>query len=136
MGLVGDPERERAAALLKRHYLRGRLSVEELAQRLDVALRARRESELRVALADLPVAWRDHAGGMRSAVSRTVRRTAFVLAVWALWWAASLVLLIGLVASIVVQGLTLTAFLVFPALWVACTLAAKQVARYGRRRLF
>ena len=33
--LVGDPERHRAALELQRHYSEGRLSVDELGQRLE-----------------------------------------------------------------------------------------------------
>jgi hypothetical protein len=132
MALIGDRDREQAATRLKRHYLQGRLSLEELTERLEVALTARREQDVRVALSGLPTA------GLRSGLDeawRAARRTAFVIAVWTLWWAASLVLLIGYVASVVAQGLSLTIAAVFAVLWVACTLAAKRVtarARAGR----
>jgi uncharacterized protein DUF1707 len=130
MALIGDHDRERAAARLKQHYLRGRLSLEELTERLEVALTARREGDVRVALNGLPAA------GLRSGLDeawRAARRTAFVVAVWSLWWAASLVLLIGYVASVVAQGLSLTIAAVFAALWLLCTLSAKRVARRGPR---
>jgi type IV secretory pathway TrbD component len=38
-------------------------------------------------------------------------------------------LLIGYVASVVAQGLSLTIAAVFAALWILCTVAAKRVAR-------
>ena len=120
MALIGDHDRERAAARLKQHYLRGRLSLEELTERLDVALTARRQRDVRVALNGLPAA------GMRSGLDeawRAARHTAFMLAVWSLWWAASLV----------TQGLSLTIAAVFAALWLSCTLAAKRVAHRGPR---
>src|SRR5437016_2893481 len=56
--LVGDRERDRAAHELQRHYREGRLSVDELAQRLETALRARNAGQLRSALSELPGAWR------------------------------------------------------------------------------
>src|SRR3989442_14423267 len=52
--LVGDPERDRAAHELQRHYREGRLSADELAQRLETALRARDAGQLRSALKELP----------------------------------------------------------------------------------
>jgi hypothetical protein len=38
----------------------------------------------------------------------------------------------GLVLSVVLDGLTWTAALLFPALWLACTLAATRVSRRAR----
>jgi len=52
--LVGDRERDRAAHELQRHYREGRLSLDELAQRLETALRARNGGQLRAALSQLP----------------------------------------------------------------------------------
>jgi hypothetical protein len=126
MALIGDHDRDQAAARLKQHYLRGRLSLEELTERLDVALTARRQKDVRVALSGLP-AFRLRSGFDEA--WRAARHTAFVVAVWSLWWAASLVLLIGYVASLVTQGLSLTIAAVFAALWISATLAAKRVVR-------
>jgi hypothetical protein len=135
MALIGDRERERAVELLKRHYLRGRLTAEELADRLELALGARRDREVRLALAELPATRGDQAGGMRAgldAMWRAAGRAAFVVAVWTLWWAASLVLLIGFVAAIVLQGFS-PVTIALPALWLLCTLAARHVTGRGRR---
>jgi hypothetical protein len=130
MALIGDHDRERVAAVLKSHYLRGRLSVEELGERLEVAFTARRDSELRLALRELPAA-----EGLRSgldAMWRATRRAAFVAAVWTLWWAASLVLLVGFVVSVLVQGLSPANAIAFPALWLVCTFGARRVTRARR----
>jgi uncharacterized protein DUF1707 len=132
MALVGDRERERAAALLGRHYLRGRLSLDELTERLELALAARREGEVRLALAELPPAWLEQATAARSRVSttwRATKRAAFVIAVWLLWWTASLVLLTGFVATVLIQGASSTNAVVFAGLWLACTFIAWSVAR-------
>lgn len=129
MGLIGDHDRDRAAARLRQHYLRGRLTLEELTERLEVALTARRDRDVRVALSGLP------AFGLRTGLDeawRAARRTAFLVAVWSLWWAASLVLLIGYVATIVVQGLSLAIAAVFAALWCVCTFFAKRVTAQAR----
>lgn len=52
---VGDAERERAAVLLREHYVRGRLTLEELSTRTERVLTARSRAELRTALRDLPI---------------------------------------------------------------------------------
>jgi Domain of unknown function (DUF1707) len=132
MALIGDRERERAAALLGRHYLRGRLSVEELTERLELALAARRDGEVRLALAELPPTWLEQATEARSRVVatwRTTKRAAFVIAVWLLWWTASLVLLTGFVVTVLVQGASSTNAVVFAGLWLGCTFIAWWVAR-------
>jgi len=45
--LVGDPERERAMTALRRHYVEGGLSADELETRTAAALSARTRIELR-----------------------------------------------------------------------------------------
>ena len=134
MALIGDRERERAVELLKTHYQRGRLSVDELTERLEAALTARRERDVRAALAELP-----SAAGQRSPVHsaltgmwRAAGRAAFVLAVWCLWWVTSLVLLIGFVVTVVAQGVSLTNTVAFTALWLVVTLLARRVTRPPR----
>jgi|SRR5690242_19176042 hypothetical protein len=117
---VGDQERDRTATALKEHYVRGRLSVEELTDRLELALAARRDADVRRALDDLPSPWRPEA------VVRRAKRAAVVLAVWLLWCVVSLVLLVGFVVAVAVQGLTWTNALLFPALWLGCTLLARR----------
>ena len=126
MALIGDRERERAATALKEHYLRGRLSVEELGDRLEVALAAQRDSDVRRALDDLPAMWR------APALARTAKRMAVIAAVWFLWWTASLVLLVGFVATVALDGLSWTNAILFPALWLVCTLLARRAARRQR----
>lgn len=51
---VSDAERDRAAADLREHFAAGRLSSEELDERLDAIYRARTQAELRALHADLP----------------------------------------------------------------------------------
>jgi hypothetical protein len=51
---ASDEERERAAALLRDHCAEGRLTAEELDERLEVAYRARTLGELDELLHDLP----------------------------------------------------------------------------------
>src|SRR5262245_49455299 len=133
MALIGDPERERAAALLQKHYVQGRLTIEELAERLELAHAARRDSDVRVALADLPGAWFEQSTAWTGALWQSVRRVGFLVAVWSLWWIASLALMIGFVASVVAQGLSVVNAVAFPAVWLACTFLARRVTRRSAR---
>ena len=51
---VSDADRERVAARLRDHYVEGRLSAEELEERITAALSARTAGDLHRVLADLP----------------------------------------------------------------------------------
>jgi Domain of unknown function (DUF1707) len=51
---IGDTEREAAAASLREHYARGRLSLDEFQQRLDAVFAAKTDAELRKITSDLP----------------------------------------------------------------------------------
>jgi hypothetical protein len=51
---VSDEQRERAAQELREHFAAGRLSEDELSERVQQAYGARTEQELRALLADLP----------------------------------------------------------------------------------
>jgi hypothetical protein len=121
--LVGDRERDRTAHELQRHYREGRLSVDELAQRLETALRARNGVQLRSALNELPGTgpWADPEA-LRDALRSPVRalRNAAILAgtavVWIFW---SLGVLVAFVAWLAADGPSLGALLVFPLLWFA-----------------
>jgi hypothetical protein len=137
VALIGDRERERAAELLGREYVLGRLSVEELTERLDVTLSARRDSELRHALAGLRPGWREHVLAAREGLDGAwlaARRAAFVAALWALWWVVSLVLLTGFVASVVMDGLSWATAAIFAVLWLATTFAVRRSTVHRVRR--
>jgi uncharacterized protein DUF1707 len=56
---ASDADRDRVAAQLREHAGMGRLSVDELGERLDVVFAARTLGELEPPLADLPRAQRD-----------------------------------------------------------------------------
>jgi len=51
---VGDAEREAAAAELREHYASGRLSLDELNERIDQAFAAKTRGDLNVLMTDLP----------------------------------------------------------------------------------
>jgi len=111
--LVGDRERDRAANELARHYREGRLTADELAQRLETALRARNGAQLRSALRELPAAW------SRFDVVRTARNAAIVAATLVALMLWNAVLLIAFVAWLASNGPSLGALLGFPLVWAA-----------------
>src|SRR6059058_3722256 len=59
MSLVSDSERERAAATLRQQFVHGRLSTEQLAERVELALAARNRRDVKRAFRGLPPIWRD-----------------------------------------------------------------------------
>jgi hypothetical protein len=59
---VGDAEREAVAAQLREHYADGRLTLEELNERLDQAFAAKTKTDLNTVMRDLPQAAQPAAG--------------------------------------------------------------------------
>ncbi len=59
---VGDADREAIAAQLREHYADGRLTLEELNERLDQAFAAKTRADLNTVMRDLPQAARPAAG--------------------------------------------------------------------------
>lgn len=95
--LVGTRERERAADALRRHYLSGRLEIDEFGDRVRLALSARDGRDLRRAMRGLPATWRD-TDEMRR-VARVAKRRVVLATVKALWALVSLVLLVAFVTG-------------------------------------
>jgi Flp pilus assembly protein TadB len=126
--LVGDRDRDRAAHELQRHYREGRLTADELAQRLETALRARSGPQLRSALKELPAAWSwgDSVRALRNAA--IVVGTAFV------WLLGSLGLLVAFVAWVAANGPSLGALVVFPLLWIVASWVLWTGSRRRRAR--
>jgi Flp pilus assembly protein TadB len=137
--LVGDPERDRTAHELNRHYREGRISVEELAERLETALHARTGMQLRSALSELPGATRRWA--TPEAVRETLRspakavRNAAILAgtavVWLFW---SIGMLAAFVAWLAANGPSLGALVVFPLLWFGVSWLLWSTSKRRRSR--
>src|SRR3954454_7280475 len=70
---ASDADRERVAELLRDHYGAGRLSDEELAERVEAAYGVRTMSELEALTVDLPSAAEPRRGRRRSALEASVR---------------------------------------------------------------
>jgi hypothetical protein len=84
--LIGDEERAAASAELRRHYEAGRVTIDELEARLELANRARTEGDLRQALQQLPAAamptLRPRDTRWRSLATQYVVLNAVALLVW------------------------------------------------------
>jgi hypothetical protein len=80
---ASDDERERTGALLREHCQHGRLSVDELADRLSLALAARTRGELDALVGDLP-AQRPHAtaGALRSHMRTFLLVNGLLVSIW------------------------------------------------------
>jgi hypothetical protein len=127
MSLVSDRERERAAAGLRRAYLSGRLSTDELAERVGIALRAREREDLRSAFVGLPPLWHD-ADEVRR-VGRLAKRGVVLALLTIFWTLASFGLLFGFTLDVLLHGVTVFGALVYPALWLVMTALVWRAAR-------
>lgn len=113
--VVGDADRERAAAELREHYARGRLSLEEFSRRVDRALSARSTTELRRALRGL-APWPES----RPLLDGVARGAALVLFT-GLYAIFCVVLLLVLCATLLLHGATGTELVGFLAVWLVPT---------------
>jgi hypothetical protein len=116
-----DSDRERVTASLRRHYVRGRLSVEELGERVESALGAGSYSDLDASLHGLPSPWsRTELRPLAENARRTARRAGLFLALASLWSFLSLVLLVAFVA-VVVSDASGEAVAAVPLAWLLAT---------------
>jgi hypothetical protein len=124
MMLVGRHERERASRALSDHYSHGRITVDELAERTALVLRARSAGDLRRALRGLPRLRHDDLPDLQARAgtfARKAARGAILLALVGTWLSFSLVLLVALAVVVAVSGASLTTLLVFPLVWATGT---------------
>lgn len=135
MTRVGDPERGRAAEALRRHYVAGRLTEDELARRTELALGARDRRDLRAALVELPPPWlqleETVLPSLRSA-RETVRHGAVVVSAFVAWLVLSVSLLVLLVAVAADDGASLV-LLAFPVAWLVATFVLYRKVAESRR---
>ena len=130
MSLVGDRDRERVAESLRRHYVAGRLSDGELADRLELALRARTRTELAVAARSLPGAvWEE----LVLPPARAAGRALVLVALFAVWSVVSALLFLVFAVTVVVHGATVTTLAGFPLVWALLTWMLWRLSHHGRR---
>jgi hypothetical protein len=125
--LVSAREREGAAQALHRHFLSGRLTIDEFGERVRLALQARDGRELRRALSGLPPIWRD--GDELRRLARTAKRSAVLATVALLWLLVTVVLLIAFAASALGDGVTTGDLVGYPLAWLLVTGLAWRVRR-------
>jgi Domain of unknown function (DUF1707) len=127
MSLVSDSERERAAASLRRQFVLGRLSIEQLTERVELALRARNRRDFHRAFRGLPPVWRD-ADELRR-LARQAKRTAVRALVAVAWAFVTLVLLVAFAADAIQDGTTLRDVVAFGVAWLFASALAWHVRR-------
>jgi Domain of unknown function (DUF1707) len=118
MVLAGDSERERTVASLRRHFVDGRLSVEDLGARVELALGARSRSELHTALRDLQPPWQDGVERIASTARRGLRLVGLVLLAGA-WAVLTLALAIAFAVTLAVVGSSVSVVAGFALVWFA-----------------
>lgn len=103
--LVGDRTRELGVRALRRHFVSGRLSEAQLAERVESALGARTREDLADAMDGLPPVWEDLPVGVHAAahrVRRGVRQVGLFFRFVRVWFKVNLalVLAIGLALAV------------------------------------
>jgi Flp pilus assembly protein TadB len=129
---VGDGEREKGVATLREHFVRGRLTVEELSNRTERVLVARSRAELQTAFTGLPAFLdvRELAARGRSVADAAIRGVLLVILTGAyVLFSLALVLVLGL--TLLIHGASTAALLGFLVVWLAPTYL---LSRLWRRR--
>ena len=128
MARASDDDREQAVTSLREHFVRGRLTIEELSARCELALRARTQREVRRSLAELPPL-------MPQAILRGVVRGVALVAFTGAWLVFSFVLLVTFALTLAVQGVSTPELVVFLAVWLVPTYLLSRRWRRGLARL-
>ena len=121
--IAGDGDRERAAAFLREHFVRGRLTVEELASRVERVFVARSQSDLGDALAGLPV--RPDARALARSAARGVKLAVFT----SLYVCFSVVLLFVFGLTLLIHGASGTVLIGFLLVWLVPTYLLSRLWR-------
>ena len=127
--LAADRDREGAATALREHYVRGRLTLDELSARTERVLTARSRADLRAALAGLPAF--PGAGELASA-ARYALRGAMLIALTGVYLIFSLLLALVLGVTLLVHGASSTALVGFLVVWLVPTYLWSRLIRRGR----
>ncbi len=127
MQLAGDADRDRAAASLRDHFVRGRLSLDELSERTEMVLRARSRRELRRPLRGLPL-WSPRQ------TAESLARAAVLVVFTGAWLMFSFVLLVVFGLTLVIHGASGVAMLAFLLVWLVPTYMLSRLWRRPRRR--
>jgi hypothetical protein len=120
--IAGDQDRERAAATLREHYVRGRLTVDELSSRIAYVLSARSRSEIRTAMGGLPLL-PDAFGlaGYGRTFAQVAARGALLVFFTAAYLVFSFTLLLVFAITLLLQGATMMTLVGFLVVWLVPT---------------
>jgi len=125
MSLVSDNERDRAAASLRQQFVHGRLSAEQLAERIELALRAHDRRDFQRAFRGLPPLWRD--GDEMRRLALQAKRTALRAFAAALWVFVTLVLVISFAVGLAIHGFALRTAIAYAVIWLGATALARNL---------
>jgi len=130
---AGDRDRERAAAALRDHYVRGRLSPEELTERIGHVLAARSRGDIRHALWGLPLLpdLDEFAARGRAALQNAKRGVVLALVTTA-YLVFTFTLLVVFAVALIVQGATTAMLLAFLVVWLVPTFLMSRIWRRSR----
>ncbi len=103
---AGDADRERAVASLREHFVQGRLTLEELSARCELALHAATQRDLRRSLRELPPL-------MPHPILRGAVRGVGLVVLTGAWLVFSLVLLLAFALTLAIQGMSALELVVF-----------------------
>jgi DUF1707 SHOCT-like domain len=124
VSLAADAQRDRALRSLRHHYLAGRLDVDELARRAELAVRARTTTDLQAALRGLP-----RHGEVLERARGTARMVGYLVLLAVAWCLVSVFLLLVLgILALAGGGAELLAV---PGVWLV--LSAVLLAAGARR---
>jgi hypothetical protein len=128
--MIGDRDRERGVSMLREHYARGRLTLEEFSSRSDLVLASRSYGELRRAFADLPAPFRTAGiAASTSLLGRAAVRGAVLVGLTCAYVVFSLMLLFVLALTLVLHGATGPVVVGFLVVWAVPTYLLSRMWR-------
>jgi hypothetical protein len=118
---VGDHDRELAASALGKHFVNGRLSADELEERVGRSLQAKTRKDLDKALKDMPLVWEDFRFAQR--VQRGRQRVGFFFRLVRSWVKVNVLLAAVLAVALIVGAPIAAAIGAALLAWSAATYA-------------
>lgn len=132
---AGDRDREAATAVLREHYVGGRLTLDEVTERIGRVLTARSQAELRGALTGLPGF--PEAGDLAArggSVARTALRGAALVVFTGAYLMFSMTLLLVFALTLLLQGASGSMLLGFLLVWLVPTYLLTRLWRRKEAR--
>jgi hypothetical protein len=130
--VVGDPDRERAVAELREHFAAGRLTLDEFSRRTERALSARSRSDLRAALAGLPLT-PDFILERGRTVASLFGRFAALVVFTAAYLVFSFILVLALGLTLLIHGASPVALLAILLVWLVPTYLLTRLWHFPNR---